>query len=107
MGRGRGGRGRERRGLTGSLWPTQCHLETQVGGAEPGPKSPISPAENSAFSREGEGWKGEGEGRGLEGRASLRVHFGPPSVIWKPRSKVPNTSTFLCRRLWKFDSYSY
>ena len=25
---------------------------------------------------------------------SFSVHFGPPSVIWKPRSKVPDMSTF-------------
>ena len=49
-GEGRKDRGEGGRGLTGSLWPTQCRLETQVEGAE---------------------------------------HVN-----------------FLCRRLWKFDSYS-
>ena len=36
VGRGGGGEGRgeKDRGLTGSLWPTQCRLETQVEGAE-------------------------------------------------------------------------
>ena len=33
-GRGVGGKGRGGRGLMGSLWPIQCHLETQVEGAE-------------------------------------------------------------------------
>ena len=56
--------GRGGRRLTGSLWPTQCRFETQVEGAEPGPKSPISPVKNSTFSREGRGGGGKGRGRG-------------------------------------------
>ena len=62
----------------------------------PGPKSPISPAENSACSREGRGGGGKGRGRGGEGKGGrgLTGSICPPSVIWKPRSKVPNMSTF-------------
>ena len=68
---GRGGDGKGRRegggwegkGLTGSLWPTQCRLETQVEGAEPGPKSPHFPERGG----EGVGRGGGGEGGGGEG----------------------------------------
>ena len=68
--KGRGVRGGEGGGLTGSLWPTQCRLETQVDGPEPGPKSPIYPAETPHFpERGGEGVGREGRARRGEGRA--------------------------------------
>ena len=107
---GKGGEGREgrgRRGLTGSLWPTQCPLETQVEGAELGPKSPIYPVKNSAFSREGWGRGGKGRREG-EGRTGVNgFTFAHPVSFGNPGRRCRTCmATFLCRRLWKFDSYS-